>query len=623
MNAGQIRWTLLALFLLSSPVSAAKRVALVIGNSDYLHATALANPLNDASGVSEALVRLGFAVSTLSNASKQAMEQGLQAFSVTALNAEIATVFYAGHGIEVDRQNYLVPVDAKLERDVDIQFETVPLELVLSALEDASGLRLVILDACRQNPFVSNMRRAGSTRTIGRGLARVEPTGETLVAYAAKEGTVAADGDGRNSPYTEALLRHIEEPDLELGMMFRKVRDSVRASTGGSQVPFVYGSLSSDGVYLGPRDIDGATGGATPPDNVEDPPVTAAERVTTEIVFWRTIRESRNPADFEAYLKTFGEDGSFALLAHNRLAELNATDSASANSAAAVQAEAPVSTPTTPGRVFRDCDVCPEMVVVPAGRFMMGDSEWEDVPWDWDGPQHQVSIRRPFAVGVYEVTRAEFGHFVDDTGYVTTAELDERWGCTHVYGGDSHRQFDWRGPGYDQADDHPVVCVGWHDARSYVAWLTKRTGETYRLLSESEWEYVAHGGSHLGRLREIASDECAHENFDPDEACDDGYTWTAPVGSFTKNGYGLYDVLGNVMEWVEDCWNGNYLGAPDDGSAWNQGECGRRIPRGGYWNARGFSHGFGITGREGAGWIGDGGDGYSFTGIRVARTLDS
>ena len=138
-------------------------------------------------------------------------------------------VFYAGHGIEVDGRNFLVPVDARLASDQDVEFEAIPLELVSRAVSRASGLRLVVLDACRENPLAVSMQRAGATRSIGRGLARVEPSGETLVAYAAKEGTVAADGEGRNSPYSAALLRHLEEPGLEVGLMFRRVRDAVLA----------------------------------------------------------------------------------------------------------------------------------------------------------------------------------------------------------------------------------------------------------------------------------------------------------------------------------------------------------------------------------------------------------
>lgn len=235
---------------LSIPASAAQRVALVIGNASYAHAPALANPLNDAADIGAALRRLGFSVTRLGNADYAALRRGLQEFTRTASGSEMAVVYYAGHGIEVDQRNYLVPVDAQLASDHDVEFETVPLDLVVRSVERASGLRMVILDACRDNPFAASMRRAGTTRSIGRGLARVEPAGSTLVAYAAKGGTVAADGDGRNSPYTAALLAHLEEPGLEVGMMFRRVRDAVLASTRRQQEPFVYGSLSSEMVYL-------------------------------------------------------------------------------------------------------------------------------------------------------------------------------------------------------------------------------------------------------------------------------------------------------------------------------------------------------------------------------------
>ena len=241
------------LLLLAVPALAEQRVALVIGNAQYAHASRLANPLNDAADIGAALTRLGFAVTKLENANQATLRRGLQAFSLAASAAEVAVVFYAGHGIEVDQRNFLVPVDARLASDQDVEFEAVPLELVMRSVARASGLRLVVLDACRENPFAVSMQRAGATRSVGRGLARVEPAGETLVAYASKEGTVAADGEGRNSPYSEALLAHLEEPGLEVGLLFRKVRDAVLAATGGRQEPFVYGSLSSRGVYLTAR----------------------------------------------------------------------------------------------------------------------------------------------------------------------------------------------------------------------------------------------------------------------------------------------------------------------------------------------------------------------------------
>ena len=315
---------------LCGSVLAVPRVALVIGNAAYTHAPTLANPVNDATDVGAALTRLGFTVTRIENAGYAALRRGLLEFQRAASASEVAVVFYAGHGIEVDQRNFLVPVDARLASDQDVEFEAVPMELVSRAVERASGLRLMILDACRENPFAVTMQRAEATRSIGRGLARVEPSGETLVAYAAKDGTVASDGSGRNSPYSEALLAYLEEPRLDVGLMFRKVRDAVLASTGGRQEPFTYGSLSSRGAYLG-----------TPPASAVVSPVvaesgeseSASERLIAEqlaakrlagekeLEFWKSVKDSDDPADVQAYRDRY-PGGSYEVLARNRLKRL-------------------------------------------------------------------------------------------------------------------------------------------------------------------------------------------------------------------------------------------------------------------------------------------------------------
>ena len=311
------------------PASAAQRVALVIGNASYAHAPALANPLNDAADVGAALRRLGFEVTRLRNTSYATLRRGLQEFTRAASASEVAVVFYAGHGIEVDQSNFLVPVDARLESDQDVEFEAVPLDLVLRSMERASGLRLVILDACRDNPFAASMRRAGMTRSIGRGLARVEPLGETLVAYAAKGGTVAADGKGRNSPYTQALLRHLEEPGLEISLMFRKVRDAVVTATGRRQVPFTYGSLSSREVYL--------AAAPAPASSTTEQPGMAAQR---ELLFWESVKDSGSVEELQAYLDRY-PGGTYAALARSRINRLGGGSQGSAPQNTAGPAAAP------------------------------------------------------------------------------------------------------------------------------------------------------------------------------------------------------------------------------------------------------------------------------------------
>ncbi len=231
---------------------AERRVALVIGNSRYEHAASLRNPQGDARAVAEAFERLGFSEVTLQfDLGREALISALRTFGDKASVADWAVVYFAGHGFEIDGVNYLVPVDARLERDAHVRWEAIALDDLLSSMEGARKLRLAILDACRNNPFTSRMQVA-STRSVGRGLGLIEPEGGTLVAYAARHGQVALDGDGANSPYVSALLQHLTTQGLEINLLFRRVRDTVRQLTGQAQEPYVYGSLPSEELYFNP-----------------------------------------------------------------------------------------------------------------------------------------------------------------------------------------------------------------------------------------------------------------------------------------------------------------------------------------------------------------------------------
>ena len=238
------------------------------------------------------------------------------------------------------------------------------------------------------------------------------------------------------------------------------------------------------------------------------------------------------------------------------------------------------------GDRFRNCPECPEMVVVPAGSYQMGSPSYEQGRREYEGPVHEVTIAAPFAIGVYEVTVAEFGQFVDETGYSVASS------CLTYEGAGFHADRSWRNPSFGQGRRHPVTCVSWNDAQAYAAWLSQETGEEYRLPSESEWEYVARAGTSTPQpWVEGEAGQCRHANgADASdysaltvESCRDGHAHTAPVGSFAASGWGLHDMLGNVWEWTEDCWNDSYGGAPLDGSAWEHGYCGRRVLRGGSW----------------------------------------
>jgi uncharacterized caspase-like protein len=239
-----------AITLSGAPCAYAEgRVALVIGNSAYQRLPQLTNPKNDAADVAQAFGRLGFSVTTVQDASFEQLRLALLDFGRAASDADMAVLFYAGHGIEVAGENWLLPVDTDLKRDADVNTEAVTLKRAMLSVANAKVLGLIILDACRNNAFV-NVRRSDATRAAERGLAPIDPAENVLVAYAARDGTTARDGMGRNSPFTAALLRHVETPGLELEFLFRNVRDDVWSATNGEQQPFLYGSLSKDEVYF-------------------------------------------------------------------------------------------------------------------------------------------------------------------------------------------------------------------------------------------------------------------------------------------------------------------------------------------------------------------------------------
>jgi formylglycine-generating enzyme required for sulfatase activity len=246
---------LCSMWLFCEPAFADRRIALVIGNSAYETVPPLANPANDATAMAEMFRHAGFeAVDLKINLKATEMRRALRDFSDDARNADFAIVYFAGHGIEIQGTNYLIPIDAVLERDIDAFDEAIPLDRLLSVIEPARQLRLVILDACRDNPFAKTMKHAVASRAVERGLAKVEPMSpNTLIAYAAKAGSTAADGTSNNSPFTSALVKYLPTPGLDLRMAFGFVRDDVMKVTRNRQEPFIYGSLGGNDVALVPK----------------------------------------------------------------------------------------------------------------------------------------------------------------------------------------------------------------------------------------------------------------------------------------------------------------------------------------------------------------------------------
>jgi len=288
-----------------------------------------------------------------------------------------------------------------------------------------------------------------------------------------------------------------------------------------------------------------------------------------------------------------------------------------------------------PGASFRDCADCPEMIVIPGGTFEMGSDRKEqmrDSELRPEGPIRSVTLAKPFAAGRFEVTNAQYAAFVEATGYSATN------GCVASGGRYPVDGINWRNPdiGTEVADDEPVVCVDWHDAKAYTLWLAGHTGLPYRMLTEAEWEFAAKAGSTaVWPWGDDESQICQYGNVfdqsgltDPRSkigtnaaataaACDDGFQTVAPVGQFKPNSFGLYDTIGNVWEWSEDCSVTHYADEPVDGSAWQApGVCEKRAVRSGSWRTRVSRQRPTFRGRDPAGLA------YYMFGFRLARDLN-
>src|ERR1700676_2018008 len=302
---GAVVLAVCAVWFFSQPAFAEKRVALVMGNSAYQSVSRLTNPVNDSEAMSATFKGAGFDVLDLKrDLTANEMRRALRDFSDTVRDADVAIVYFAGHGIEIDGTNYMIPVDAVLERDIDAFDEAIPLDRILTVIEPAKQLRLVILDACRDNPFNKTMKRTIGARAIGRGLAKVEPESpNTLIAFAAKAGSTASDGDSKNSPFTAALVKYLPRPGLDLRKAFGYTRDDVLKATNNKQEPFIYGSLGGGDVALVPA-----------PDKITADATNPLDETRLELACWESIKNDRNPELFQAYLNRYPK-GVFADIA--------------------------------------------------------------------------------------------------------------------------------------------------------------------------------------------------------------------------------------------------------------------------------------------------------------------
>jgi formylglycine-generating enzyme required for sulfatase activity len=512
----------LAVMALCAPASAEPRVALVIGNSKYGgELPKLANPANDADLMAATLQKLGFAVVKVRDADLGQMKRAISDFGTKLADAggtAVGLFYYAGHGIQVAGNNYLIPLKADIRKAADADLEAIDANLVLKQMEFAgNALNIVILDACRNNPLSRGMRSADQ------GLARMDAPMGSFIAYSTAPGATAADGSGRNSPYTLALAKAMQKRGIPIEEAFRDARVDVIAATQKAQIPWESSSLT----------------------------------------------------------------GAFSFNPGARAAEAQTAAAAPAPAATQPAASAAKTPAPASGAAIEGCTNCPEMVAVKGGTFMMGSPEDEEDHTEYEGPQKKITIR-PFSIGKYDVTVAQFGEFIKATKYQPSDICD-------TDGTGERGRGAWDDPHINQTEKDPVVCVSWDDAKAYAAWLAKASGKPYRLPTESEWEYAARAGETGAHSWTDADDACRYANIADAAAkrkfkgwkvvsCDDGFTFTSPVGSLKPNAFGLYDMLGNVKQWVDGCAANSIAGIPADGAP-DSGSCNYRPARGSAWNA--------------------------------------
>lgn len=639
----------LALLMLSLQGAFAEtRIALVIGNGAYEEGP-LDNPPRDAELMAETLRALDFAVTFEKNVDQRTMKRLIAGFGdrLRETSDAMAFFYYSGHGMQVKGRNYMIPVDARINDEPDVEIDGVAAWSVLTNMEYAqTRMNIVVLDACRNNPFEKRFKSPQE----GTGLAPMPAPAGTLIAYATAPGDVADPGPrGGYSPFTETLASELRTSTASILSLFNSVSSKVYDRTGREQRPYLESSVVPSFSFK--RSVAPPQFQVAPLDL--EMVVTAGSRINVRAgpgtEFARAGRlESNQPVEVTGqvegreWYRVRLADGSQGYVFAGLLGEVArpiTPGSSRVQQAVGVYPEAWV-----PGTVFRDrlkngsdCSFCPEMVVVPAGSFTMGSPEAErkwaveqsaEQEWvDREKPQHLVKIEQPFAVGKHEVTRDQFAAFVQATGH------DMSGGCWENTGSEwkENAANSWRSPGFEQADRDPAVCVSWDDAKAYVVWLSETTGHRYRLPSEAEWEYAARAqtttmrpwgddrDNKAGCAYANGADLAAKEKFSHWRTmdCYDGQVYTASVGSYSANAFGLHDMIGNTVEWVEDCWNESYesLWRPDDGGAWTSGDCGRRVLRGGSWSN---NPGFLRSAFRGRGNSDD--RGYN-AGFRVARTL--
>jgi formylglycine-generating enzyme required for sulfatase activity len=538
---------MLAWFTLATTAHAqgSQRLALAVGNEAYSGAlTKLNRPHEDAEKISGALQTTGFAVTQRKDQGRSEILREVRALAdrLKAAGPEaVGFFYYSGHGASAlvgdRRRNYMIPVGTAIETPDDLVAEGIPLDDIIAILQRSKAKAIfIVFDACRSElPWSkggADPDKAFNAVSAGPGM---------FIAYSTAEGTSAPD-DGA---FAAALASQLVEPGRTHLAAFDAASRSVGRTRGVDRRPW-YSNQIDDEIYFAARppllDQPNATPGPFPIGTV-------------------SALLDRSPAAF-----------------------------------AAAKSGRPVAERTFRDRL-RDGTEGPELVALPTGSFTMGSPASEAGRSTDEGPTRTVTIGSQIAVTRYEITLAEFRRFLEATGRTMS-------GNCYAFLESEGRQWaqkvdaNWLKPGFIQTGAQPVVCVSWDDAKAYATWLSQQTGESYRLLSEAEWEYAARSGQQAPySFGADAASGCRYMNgadatgkrkypaWTNTNSCDDEYLNTAPVGVFAPNAFGLFDLNGNVWEWVEDCYEDSYAaGQPSDGRAFIKVSCSIRVYRGGSWN---------------------------------------
>ncbi|PZR90441.1 MAG: hypothetical protein DI537_18735 [Stutzerimonas stutzeri] len=519
------------------------RIALVVGNGAYRTAP-LANAAADARAVADVLRQGEFDLVSIENADRAAFEQALATFRGKLARGAQVVVFYAGHAVQSRGRNFLVPIDIAPRGPAEVARDTFDLDQLVDALiVSRPASALIVLDAARDNPWQAGLGG-------GKGLAPIEPVEAIAFMAPVAPGRTIAETPGRANPAIEEWLKAIRTPGLDMTTALSRTREAVSRTTRRSQQLWI-SSPPPAGLIVTPTGRPVATALNTTRAIISAPPPPGPQSDQLgpyELSFWETIKDSRNPDEYRAYLDAYPR-GRFAGLARTREQSLR-----NAMQPAATQAPAAASASSASAKTMRDCEDCPDLTLIPAGSFEMGSNEM----FEFEKPVRTVTIARPFYLGTDEVTFAQ-------------------WDACVAEGGCSHRPGD-RNLGRGR---RPVTDIHWNDANAYAVWLSYKTGRKYRLPTEAEWEYAARGGTTTsypwGNSVDKEMANCLGCNAQPRRQASE-------VGQFPPNRFGLRDMAGNAAEWVADCWSENYRAAPRDGSAYALPGCRERVLRGGSFN---------------------------------------